>query len=66
MKNFAVMSGTIVTNVIVANDLESAIFATKQECIEYTAENAASIGCTYNGQKFIAPDQSTINEALAK
>ncbi|CAB4180332.1 hypothetical protein UFOVP1662_5 [uncultured Caudovirales phage] len=55
MKNYAVISGSTVINVISAQDLESAELATKSSCVEYTEENPAGIGWTYDGKKFIAP-----------
>jgi hypothetical protein len=58
MKNFAVLSGTNVINVVAAEDLESAELATKATCVEYTDKNPAGIGWSYDGKKFIAPVQS--------
>lgn len=55
MANFAVLSGNTVTNVIVANTLEDAELATNQTCIEYTADNPAGIGWTYD------PDTNTFS-----
>ena len=55
MKNFAVISGTSVTNVIAAEDLESAELATKATCIEYTNDNPAGIGWSYIDGVFTAP-----------
>jgi hypothetical protein len=55
MKNFAVLSGSSVINVIVAEDLESAELATKSTCVEYTDKNLAGVGWTYDGKNFIAP-----------
>jgi hypothetical protein len=55
MKNFAVISGLSVVNVITAEDLESAELATKATCVEYNEENPAGIGWTYDGKNFIAP-----------
>jgi hypothetical protein len=59
MKNFAVISGNTVINVIVANDLESAELATKSNCIEYV--DYVGIGWTWDGEKFNAPE--VIDEA---
>ena len=55
MKNFAVISGNVVTNTIVADTLEDASAAGK--CVEYTAETPAGIGWTYdeNTGTFTAP-----------
>jgi len=64
MKNFAVMSGSIVVNVIVATNQESAELATNANCIEYTEENSAGIGWSYENGLFIAP--KVIDETLAE
>lgn len=56
MKNFAVIENNIVVNVIVADSLEVAETATGSTCIEYTSENPAGIGWTYNGSTFVAPE----------
>jgi hypothetical protein len=55
MKNFAVISGSSIVNVIAAEDLESAELATKATCIEYTNDNPAGIGWSYIDGVFIAP-----------
>lgn len=55
MKNFAVIENNIVINVIVADSKEIAEEATNQTCVEYTNENPAGIGWTYNGVSFDAP-----------
>jgi hypothetical protein len=55
MKNFAVISGATVTNVIVADTKENAELATNLECIEYTDKNPAGIGWTWDGTTFTAP-----------
>ena len=55
MANFAVISGSNVVNVIVAKNKKAAELATNSECIEYTDENPACIGWTYDGTNFIAP-----------
>jgi hypothetical protein len=57
MKNFAVLSGLSVVNVIAAENLESAELATKATCIEYTQENPAGVGWTYVDGVFIAPPE---------
>jgi hypothetical protein len=62
MANFAVMSGTTVTNIIVAETKENAELVTKSECIEYTDENPAGIGWTYDGTNFVAPIEETPSE----
>jgi hypothetical protein len=53
--NFAVISGNNVVNVIVADSKEIAEEVTNLLCIEYTDENPAGIGWTYDGVNFIGP-----------
>jgi hypothetical protein len=55
MANFAVLSGTSIANLIVAETKEDAELVTQSECIEYTDENPASIGWTYADGVFTAP-----------
>jgi len=55
MKNFAVISGSSVLNVIVATSKENAELATNAECVEYTEENPAGIGWSYIDGVFVAP-----------
>jgi hypothetical protein len=55
MANFAVMNGNLVLNVIVADTKEIAEQVTGVNCIEYTTENPAGIGHTWDGSIFIAP-----------
>jgi hypothetical protein len=55
MKNFAVISGSSVINVIVATTKKNAELATNAECVEYTDENSAGIGWSYVDGVFIAP-----------
>jgi hypothetical protein len=55
MKNFAVISGTSVINVIVATTKKNAELATNAECVEYTEQNPAGIGWTYVDGVFVAP-----------
>lgn len=57
MATFAVMSGNFVSNIIVANNKETAETATNTICIEYTLENPAAIGWTYDSEinKFVKP-----------
>jgi hypothetical protein len=55
MKNFAVLSGSTVINVIVATTQKNAELATNSECVEYTDENPAGIGWTYIDGVFVAP-----------
>lgn len=55
MANYAVIEGNVITNVIVADTKEVAEQVTNSTCVEYTVENPAGIGWTYDGEKFIAP-----------
>jgi hypothetical protein len=57
MANFAVLSGDIVSNVIVANTLADAEIATRSVCIEIPEGSNAGIGDTYDAKtgKFIPP-----------
>lgn len=57
MATFAMMNGNSVINVIVADDKESTEAALNCTLIEYTPENPAGIGWTYDEAtgKFSAP-----------
>lgn len=57
MATFAMMNGNSVINVIVADDKESTGAALNCKLIEYTPENPAGIGWTYDEAtgKFSAP-----------
>jgi hypothetical protein len=57
MATFAVISGEKVTNVILAETKEIAEEVIGLPCIEYTEENPAGIGWTYDGTSFTAPIQ---------
>jgi hypothetical protein len=59
MANFAEIQDGVVTNVIVADTKEIAELVTGLTCVEYTAENPAYIGGTYDGSKFIPPVEET-------
>lgn len=48
MSNFAVLSGDVVSNIIVADSLEIAEAVTGSICIEYTNENPAGVNFLYN------------------
>lgn len=61
MANYAVIENNIVTNVIVADTKEVAEQATGSTCVEYTDENPAGIGWTYDDVKFIEPEKITPN-----
>lgn len=54
-KTFAVLTGNTVSNVIVAETKEIAEQVTELICIEYTDEEPAGIGWTWDGTNFIAP-----------
>lgn len=62
LKTIAVLEGNTVINIIVNEDVESAEEALGKKCIEYTSENPAAIGYTWDGAKFIAPAAETIIE----
>ena len=47
-KTFAVLLGDVVSNVLVAKTKADAELASGAECIEYTDENLAGIGWTYD------------------
>ena len=54
--NFAVVNeSNIVENIIICDSKEVAEAVTKKICIEYTNENPAGIGWTYDNGVFIAP-----------
>ena len=48
MPTFAMMGGNSVTNIIMADDKEATEAALNCKLIEYTAENPAGIGWTYD------------------
>ena len=54
MKTFAVIENEVVVNVIVGVEPE-VVSANPTLYVEYTPENPAGIGWTYDGNKFIAP-----------
>jgi hypothetical protein len=64
--NFAVIIGDKVENVIVADSKEVAEAIVGSLCIEYTDENPAGIGWTYDGINFIAPvlDEVVLEEPV--
>jgi hypothetical protein len=68
MANYAVMSGNVVVNVIIANTLQDAQLVTNDLCIEYTEENPAGIGWTYDEEThtFNPPqNQTNVNNPKA-
>ena len=62
-KNCAILSGNIVINVIVVDDIEQATNDLGLTLVEYTTENPAGIGWTYDGTTFTAP---VIEEILSE
>ena len=61
MVYYATINGNLVTNVILANTKEDAELATGATCIEYTTENPAGIGWTWDGTNFIVPVSDVVN-----
>ena len=59
MANFAEIKEGVVTNVIVADTKEIAELVTGSTCVEYTDENPAGIGWTWDGTKFTDPNATT-------
>jgi hypothetical protein len=57
MANFAVISGNTVSNIIIADTQADAELVTNSTCVEYTDENPAGIGWTYDATTgaFTAP-----------
>jgi hypothetical protein len=56
MKTYAVISNGVVLNIIVAESQEIAEQCNPHSiCVEYTLENPANIGWTYDGSTFIEP-----------
>jgi len=55
MATFAMMSGNSVSNIIVADNKEETEKALNCVLIEFTTENPAGIGWTWDGSKFIEP-----------
>jgi hypothetical protein len=55
MANFAVIKDGSVTNVIAADTKEIAELVTGLTCVEYTENNPAYIGGTYDGETFTPP-----------
>lgn len=54
-KTFAVLNNNVVTNIIIADSKEIAEEVTGLVCAEYTQENPAGIGWTYDGTNFVPP-----------
>jgi hypothetical protein len=70
MATYAVMSGTSVSNVIVADDPQDASKVLGAELIEYTPENPAGIGWVYDQEtgRFTPPviEEVTPQEAATQ
>ena len=56
MATFAVINNGIVENCIVADSLDIAQEVTGLTCVEYTNENAPSIGYLYGNETFTNPN----------
>jgi hypothetical protein len=59
MATYAVISGNSVSNIIVTDDKEDAEQALGVTLIEYTPDNPAGIGWTWDGTTFTPP---TLNQ----
>ena len=63
-KTFAMLLGDVVSNVLVAEDKATAELVSGAECVEYSEENPAGIGYTYDAEKNLfkpaQPDPSCI------
>ena len=62
MATFAVINNGIVENCIVADSLDIAQEVTGLTCVEYTNENAPSIGYLYDNGIFTNPNSPVISE----
>lgn len=62
MATFAVIENEKVINVIIAESKTVAEELTGKVCAEYTNEDPAGIGWTYDGTNFIAPVVESIEE----
>ena len=58
MKTFAVIENGIVINIIVGVEPE-VVAANPTKYVEYTDENPAGIGWTYDGTNFVKPEIPT-------
>ena len=65
MGTYAMMSGNTVDNIVMADDKEATEAALKATLIEYTAENPAGIGWTYDYEtkRFIPPVEEPVEES---
>ena len=55
MANFAVVEDGIVLNIIIADSKEIAESLVEKTCIEYTEDNVAFIGLSWDGTRFENP-----------
>ena len=57
MATYAMMGGNVVSNIIMADDKEATEAALNCKLIEFTPENPAGIGYTYDEEtgRFVAP-----------
>jgi len=60
--NFAVITNGTVENVIVCESLEVAEAVTNKICVEYTSDNPAHIGLSYDGTTFEQPYVAPVEE----
>ena len=65
MANYAVIQNDKVINIIVADSKEIAEQVTNLTCIEYTEENNAGIGWTWDGNNFTNP-MAVVEEIIAE
>jgi hypothetical protein len=62
MATFAVIENEKVINIIIAESKTIAQELTGKVCAEYTNEDPAGIGWTYDGTNFISPDITPTEE----
>jgi hypothetical protein len=60
MAKFAIVQENKVTNIIVAEDKETAEKVTNATCIEYTDSDLVGIDYLWDGEKFTAPDTPVV------
>lgn len=66
MANFAVLSGGVVSNIIVADKKETAEYITGTTCIEYDETNPANLGHTYDERYKVFSPQGTKYNPITK
>ena len=57
MPRFAVLNNNSVTNLIVADDIETAETVTNQTCVQYDPSLLVAVGWTYDGTNFTDPNE---------